>query len=92
MAAERLVAFHELREKLAGLEEGLRVAEGELKALEAKRSRLEQSEQEKGTVLETYAAMAQEGLETLTSEGAVMVVQDPPIRGRYRRVVRWRLA
>jgi len=48
MAAERLVAFHELREKLAGLEEGLRVAEGELKALEAKRSRLEQSEQEKG--------------------------------------------
>ena len=42
MAAERLVAFHELREKLAGLEEGLRVAEGELKALEAKRLRLEQ--------------------------------------------------
>ena len=92
MAAGRLVTLHELREKLAGLEEGRRVAEGELKALEAKRSRLEQSEQEKGTVLEAYAAMAQEGLEALTLEGVVMGVQDPPTQGRYRRVVRWRLA
>jgi hypothetical protein len=91
MAAERLVTFHELREKLAGLEEGRMVVESELKALEAVRSRLEQSEQEKGTVLEAYAAMAPEGLEALTSEGAVMAVQDPPIRGRYRRVFWWRL-
>jgi hypothetical protein len=36
--------------------------------LEAKRSRLEQLEQDKETVLEAYAAMAPEGLEALTSE------------------------
>jgi hypothetical protein len=42
MAAEGLITFEELGEKLAGLEEGRTVAEEELKALEAKRSRLEQ--------------------------------------------------
>ena len=68
MAAEGLITFDELREKLAGLEEGRKVAEGELEALEAKRSRLEQLEQDKETVLEAYAAMAPEGLEALTSE------------------------
>ncbi|HVF00231.1 MAG TPA: zinc ribbon domain-containing protein [Rubrobacteraceae bacterium] len=68
MAAEGLITFDELREKLVGLEEGRKVAEGELKALEAKRSRLEQLEQDKETVLEAYAAMAPEGLEALTSE------------------------
>ena len=68
MAAEGLITFDELREKLAGLEEGRKVAEGELQALEAKRSRLEQLEQDKETVLEAYAAMAPEGLEALTSE------------------------
>ena len=68
MAAEGLITFDELREKLAGLEEGRKVAQGELKTLEAKRSRLEQLEQDKETVLEAYAAMAPEGLEALTSE------------------------
>jgi flagellar motility protein MotE (MotC chaperone) len=43
------------------------VVEEELKALEAKRSHLEQLEQDKETVLEAYAAMAPEGLEELTS-------------------------
>jgi DNA repair exonuclease SbcCD ATPase subunit len=69
MAAEGLIIFEELREKLAGLEEGRTVVEKELKALEAKRSHLEQLEQDKETVLEAYAAMAPEGLEELTSGG-----------------------
>jgi hypothetical protein len=68
MAAEGLITFEELREKLAGLEEGRKVAEEELKALEAKRSRLEQLEHDKEKVLEAYAAMAPEGLNALTSE------------------------
>ena len=70
MAAEGLITFEELREKLAGLEEGRTVVEEELKALEAKRSHLEQLEQDKETVLEAYAAMAPEGLEELTSGGS----------------------
>jgi DNA repair exonuclease SbcCD ATPase subunit len=60
--------LNELREKLVGLEESRKVAEGEIKVLEAKRSRLEQLEHDKETVLEAYAAMAPEGLEALTSE------------------------
>ena len=44
------------------------MAEEELKALEAKRSRLEQLEHDKETVLEAYAAMAPEGLDALTSD------------------------
>ena len=44
------------------------MAEEELKALEARRSRLEQLEHDKEMVLEAYAAMAPEGLEALTSE------------------------
>jgi hypothetical protein len=68
MAAEGLITFEELREKLAGLEEARKVAEEELKALEAKRSRLEQLEHDKETVLDAYAAMAPEALDTLTSE------------------------
>ena len=47
-----------------------RWVEEELKALEAKRSHLEQLEQDKETVLEAYAAMAPEGLEELTSGGS----------------------
>jgi chromosome segregation ATPase len=68
MAAEGLITFDELREKLADLEEGRKVAEGDLEALEAKRSRLEQLKQDKETVLEAYAAMAPEALGALTSE------------------------
>jgi hypothetical protein len=68
MAAEGLITFDELREKLAGLEEDRKVADGELKALEAKRLCLEQLEQDKETVLEAYAAMAPESLDALTSE------------------------
>ena len=60
--------MNELREKLVGLEESRKVVEGEIKVLEAKRSRLEQLEHDKETVLEAYAAMAPEGLEALTSE------------------------
>ena len=60
--------MNELREKLVGLEESRKVAEGEIKVLRAKRSRLEQLEHDKETVLEAYAAMAPEGLEALTSE------------------------
>jgi chromosome segregation ATPase len=68
MAAEELITFNELREKLASLEESRKVAEEELKALEAKRSRIVQLKHDKETVLEAYAAMAPEGLEALTSD------------------------
>jgi site-specific DNA recombinase len=68
MAAEGLITLDELRTKLAGLEETHKTAERELEVLRSHREKLEALEQDKEAVLETYAQMAPEALESLTSE------------------------
>ncbi len=68
MAAEGLITFDELRAKLASLEEIRETAERELEALGARREHLERLERDVETLLETYARMAPEALETLTPE------------------------
>ncbi len=68
MAAEGLVTLDELRAKLAGLEEARTTAERELEALRSRREKLEAMEQDKEAVLETYARMAPEALDSLTPE------------------------
>ena len=68
MAAEGLITFDELRSKLAELEELRKTAEGELKALESERERLERLEHDKEAVLKYYEEMAPEDLETRTPE------------------------
>jgi site-specific DNA recombinase len=68
MAAEGLITLDELRAKLTGLEEVRATAERELKALRSRREKLEALEQDKEAVLETYAQMAPEALDSLTPE------------------------
>jgi uncharacterized protein (DUF3084 family) len=68
MAAEGLITLNELRTKLTGLEETRKTAERELEALRSHREKLEALEQDKEAVLETYAQMAPEALDSLTPE------------------------
>jgi hypothetical protein len=68
MAAEGLITLEELRTKLAGLEEARATAERELGTLKSRREKLEALEQDKEVVLETYARMAPEALDSFTPE------------------------
>jgi hypothetical protein len=53
MAAEGLITFDELRAKLAKLEESRTFAQLELEALEVRRTRLQDLERDKATLLES---------------------------------------
>jgi hypothetical protein len=68
MAAKGLITFEELEEKLLGLEESRKTAERELQALRGHRERLEELEQDKDSLLDSYAGMAPEALNSLTPE------------------------
>ena len=68
MAAEGLLAFDELREKLAALEETREVAERELEELGRHRERKERFERDKDALLEHYADIAPEAVDTASSE------------------------
>jgi hypothetical protein len=68
MAAEGLITPDELRTKLAGLEETRRTAERELGAFRDHREALEALGRDNEAVLETYARMAPEALNSLTPE------------------------
>lgn len=68
MAAEGLITFDELRDKLATLEETRETAEGELAALKGRKESIEALERDKDAVLEHYAALAPEALDYLTPE------------------------
>jgi chromosome segregation ATPase len=54
LAAKGLMTFEELEEKLRGLEETRKTAERELEALRSRRERVEELEQDKETLLESY--------------------------------------
>ena len=68
MAAEGLITFDELREKLADLEDIRKTARRELKALEGRRERLEELERDRETLMKSYAGMMPEVLDTLIPE------------------------
>jgi DNA invertase Pin-like site-specific DNA recombinase len=68
MAAEGLIAFDELRAKLAALDATRVTAERELEAIKGRREHLEKLERYKESLLETYAALTPEALESLTPE------------------------
>jgi site-specific DNA recombinase len=68
MAAEGLITFDELRSKLASLNETRDTAERELETLRHRREHLESLERDKAAVLENYAALAPEALDSLTPE------------------------
>ncbi len=66
MAAEGLITLDELRIKLAALEESRDTAQRELSALEARRELLAQLERDRDTLMEWYAGMASEALDSLS--------------------------
>ena len=68
MAAEGLITLDELRAKLAALEEARETAKMELEILDRRRKKLDDLEQDKETVMEHYAQMAPEALDSLTPE------------------------
>jgi site-specific DNA recombinase len=68
MAAGGLITFEELRAKLAELGEIRETAERELTTLKHRQRHLEELEQDKDKVLETFARMAPEVLDALTPE------------------------
>jgi DNA repair ATPase RecN len=68
MAAEGLITFDELRAKLADLDETRTTARHELEVLERRREHLESLERDKETLLDNYAALAPEALNSLTPE------------------------
>jgi hypothetical protein len=68
MAAEGLITFDELRAKLAALDATRTTAERELETIKGRREHLDNLERDKEVLLETYAALTMEALESLTSE------------------------
>ena len=66
--AEGLITLEELRKKLAALEETRAVAQGELDALRSRQEHIEQLEHDADTILNQYARMVPEGLDTLTQK------------------------
>jgi hypothetical protein len=60
--------YEELGEKLRGLDETRKMAERELKALRSRRERVEELERDKEALLESYAGMAPEALDSLLPE------------------------
>ena len=68
MAAESLITFDELREKLSALEEIRERAQRELKALDRRRERMEELERDRDSLLGSLVTMAPAALDTLTPE------------------------
>ena len=68
MAAEGLITFDELREKLAQLDESRKVAEQELNSLEYRKERISQLEQDKASLLRDFTSLMPDAVATLTGE------------------------
>jgi hypothetical protein len=68
LAAKGRITDEELDEELAALEEARRTAERELDALRQHKERVEQMERDRDAVLDYYATLAPEALDSLTSE------------------------
>lgn len=66
MAAEGLITFSELRERLAGLEDTCKVVRGELDALAGRMERAEQLERDMESLLEETVGVRPEDLDALT--------------------------
>jgi len=68
VAAKNLITLEELEEKLGQLDETRATAKRNLATLEVHREQLEQLERGKDTLLESYASMAPEALDSLAPE------------------------
>ena len=68
MAAEGLITLDELRSKLAELDDLRKTAERELRIIEGRKDALQQLERDRDSLIEHYAIMAPEALDSLTPE------------------------
>jgi chromosome segregation ATPase len=68
MAAEGLITFEELGARLGATEEARETAERELAELEGRRGRIEQLKRDRDAIIEHYAGMVPEALDSLTGE------------------------
>ena len=68
MAAEGHITFDELGARLRGLEAERATVEGELENLQLRRSRVEELEGDKASLMDEYAGMVTEELDELTGE------------------------
>jgi DNA repair ATPase RecN len=68
MAAEGLITFDELREKLAGLAETRETAERELEALRDRQEEAEELERDRNALLASWTDATPEDLDALTPE------------------------
>jgi DNA repair exonuclease SbcCD ATPase subunit len=68
LAADGIMGRDELKEKLLALEEIRGTAQRELETLRSRRERLEELERDKDALLESYARMTPEALDSLTPE------------------------
>ena len=68
LAAKGRITDEELDQELAALEEARRTAERELESLRRHKERVEQMERDRDAVLDYYATLAPEALDSLTSE------------------------
>ena len=66
--AEALITIEELRTKLAVLEETRKTAQRELEALRGRKQHIEELERDKDALLESYAGIALEVLDSLAAE------------------------
>jgi flagellar motility protein MotE (MotC chaperone) len=68
MAANELIDFDELRDRLAALEDTRKLAEEELRALQHRTERLEQLERDRDKLLESYAGLMPDAIDALGPE------------------------
>jgi hypothetical protein len=68
MAAEELITFEELRERLEGVEEAKKIAQGELESISLHRQRLEELELSAEDLVRQYAAIVPESLDGISPE------------------------
>ena len=75
MAAEGLITFDELREKLIALEENRETARRELEALDRRQERIEDLERDRDALLDSLVAVSPDALEALASEERLNLYQ-----------------
>ena len=75
MAAEGLITFDELREKLLALEENRETARRELEALDRRQERIEELERDRDALLDSLVAVSPDALEALASQERLNLYQ-----------------
>jgi hypothetical protein len=68
MAAEELITFEELRERLGELEETRKTAQSELEAISLRQQRLEELQRDADDLVHQYATIVPEALEVIPPE------------------------